>query len=130
MKWLIGLLLTVLMGIGIAIGLPFKQKDTLCFTPPTTNTDGSPLTDLMGFKMFWSKTSGSFMDANSKDVGMGTVSGTERCASISTNAGPLNGIYYFVLTAYNTARLESAFSNEVSATFSKVPRPVTNTVLQ
>lgn len=124
MKWLLGLFLTVLIGIGIAIGLPFKQKDTLTWDAPTTNTDGTPLTDLAGYYVYYSQTSGAFTDANRKDVG------NVRNVSIRTVIGPLNGTYYFVVTAYNVAKIESEFSIERSETFIKVPRPVTNTVIQ
>lgn len=123
MKWLIGLFLTVLIGIGIAIGLPFDDKRTICWDWPTTNTDGSPLTDLAGAKLYWSQTSGAYLDIDSKDVGMATPSGTiSACYTVTT----LQGTWNLVVTVYNTAKIESAFSNEIKRTFAKVPRQGTN----
>lgn len=123
MKWLLGLFLTVLIGIGIAIGLPFNDSRTLCWDAPTTNTDGTPLTDLAGYKLYHSQTAGVFTDAGSKDVGMATASGVGACYTVDTT---FQGTWNFVTTAYNTARTESKFSNQVQKDFVKVPRSSTN----
>ena len=108
MKWLIGIFLTLIVAIGIAIGLPYKPKTTLCWDPPTTNTDGTPLTDLAGYKAYSSQTSGTYTDAQGKDVGNVT------CVNLEQTFGIQNGLYYYVVTAYNTAKIESPFSNEDS----------------
>lgn len=123
-KWLIGLFLTALIAIGIAIGLPFDDKRTVCWDWPITNTDGSPLTDLAGAKVYWSDISGKYLDITSKDIGMATSEGTTGACYVVTE--PLNGKYYFSVTAYNTAKVESVFSNEVSKIFIKWLRPSTN----
>ena len=123
-KWLIGLFLTALIAIGIAIGLPFDDKRTVCWDWPITNTDGSPLTDLAGAKVYWSDISGKYLDITSKDIGMATTEGTTGACYVVTES--LNGKYYFSVTAYNTAKVESVFSNEVSKIFIKWLRPSTN----
>lgn len=122
-KWLIGLFLAALIGIGVAIGLPFHDSRALCWDAPTTNTDGTPLTDLAGYKLYHSQTVGVFTDANSKDVGMATLQGIGSCYTVDTT---FRGTWNFVVTAYDTVRNESAFSNEVSKNFVKVPRSATN----
>lgn len=122
-KWLLGIVLTIAVGVGVVVGLPFKQNNTICWDAPTTNTDGTPLTDLLGYKVYWSATSGLFTDTNSKDIGMATPSGIGACYTITSMP---DGLYYMVVTAYNSVRAESAFSNEISKTFSKISRPVTN----
>ncbi len=33
---------------------------TLSWTPPTQNTDGSPLTDLAGYRVYWGTSSGNY----------------------------------------------------------------------
>lgn len=124
MKWLIGLFLTVIMAVGIAVGLPFEDKRTACWDWPLTNTDGSPLTDLAGAKLYHASVSGAYTDANRVDVGMATPNGAgSACYSLASMP---TGKYFFVVTAYNQAGTESAFSNEASKTFTKVPRTVTN----
>ena len=122
-KWIAGIALTVVVGVGIALGLPSTQSKTLCWDAPTTNTDGSPLIDLAGYKVYWSSTSGTYTEALSKDVGMGVPSGVGACYTITST---LNGKYFFVVTAYNVSRFESAFSSEISQTFGSWLRSVTN----
>lgn len=123
-KWLLGVMLVGLVGIGIVFGLPFNDSRTLCWDWPTTNTDGTPLIDLAGANVYWSDVSGKYLDINSKDVGLAIPEGTIGACYVVTEQ--LNGKYYFVLTAYNTAKVESAFSNEVSKIFIKWLRPATN----
>ena len=123
MKWLIGILLIIVVAAGLAIGLPFNDSKTLCWDWPVANTDGSPLTDLAGAKIYWSQTSGAYLDIDSKDVGMATPSGAvSACYTVTT----LQGTWNLVSTTYNTAKIESAFSNEIKRTFAKVPRSNTN----
>jgi hypothetical protein len=75
---------------------------TLSWTPPTANEDGTALTDLAGYKLYWGTTPGSY-----------TSSVTIDNSSVSTwvvdNLSP--GTYEFVATSYNTAGVESAYSN-------------------
>lgn len=123
MKWLLGLFLTVLIGIGIAIGLPFEDKRTICWDWPITNTDGTPLTDLAGAKFYYSKTPGAYLDIDSKDIGMATPNGS---GSACYTEPTLEGTWNVVLTAYNTAKVESQFSMVKVMKFAKVPRTMTN----
>jgi len=124
-KWLIGIFLTVIMAIGIAIGLPYKPKTTLCWDPPTTNTDGTPLTDLAGYKVYSNQTGGTtYTDAQAKDVGNVT------CNNLEQTFGIQSGLYYYVITAYNTANIESPFSDEVSNLSTKQSNSPKNTRTQ
>ena len=79
---------------------------TLAWDPPTTNTDGTPLTDLAGYKIYYGPTSGSY--TNTLDVGNVTTSVVNNLTDGLT--------YYFTVSAYNSAGVESSFSNEVSKT--------------
>src|SRR3989304_7019692 len=124
MKWLLGLFLTIIVAVGIAIGLPYKPKTTLCYDPPTTNTDGTPLTDLAGFKAYSSQASGVYTDAQAKDVGNVT------CINLEQTFGIQTGLYYYVVTAYNTAKIESPFSDEVSNLSTKQSNSPKNTRTQ
>lgn len=74
----------------------------LTWTPPTQNTDGTPLTDLAGYKIYW-----------------GVSQGTYPKSAIIDNPGITSYVveqltpatWYFALTAVNSAGAESAFSN-------------------
>ncbi len=81
---------------------PEYGSTTLTWRPPTHNTDGSPLTDLAGFKLYWGTSPGSYPNSlNVPDPG----------ATSYTVTDLLHGRYYFVGTAYNSAGTESQFSN-------------------
>jgi Fibronectin type III domain len=84
----------------------FAGTITLAWDAPTTNTDGTPLTDLAGYKIYYGPTSGSY--TNTLDVGNVTTSEVNDLTDGNT--------YYFTVSAYNSAGVESSFSNEVSKT--------------
>ena len=75
---------------------------TLTWTPPTTNTDGTALTDLAGYRVYYGTSSGSY----GSPIDVGNVS-----TYVISNLAA--GSYYFAVTAYDTAGIESNFSNEV-----------------
>lgn len=69
---------------------------------PTTNADGTALTDLVGYKIYYGIASGAY--DHSIDVGNVTT-----YTLTSLNKGQ---IYYAALTAYDTSSNESGYSNE------------------
>jgi hypothetical protein len=77
---------------------------SLSWNAPSTNEDGTPLTDLAGYKIYYGTLSGSYTYV--KDVG------NVRTYTLSNLID--RQTYYFVATAYNTAGFESSYSNEVS----------------
>lgn len=79
---------------------------TLSWDAPTTNEDGTPLTDLSGYKIYYGTSSGNY--SQSIDVGNITT---------YTVGNLTEGVtYFFVATAYDTSANESNYSNEVSKT--------------
>jgi hypothetical protein len=78
---------------------------TLHWTAPTTNTDGSPLTDLAGYRLYYGNSSGSYSHYIPLD--------TETTYTFTSLD---NGTYYFVVTALNSLGVESNTSNQVSRT--------------
>ncbi|MFO0754220.1 MAG: fibronectin type III domain-containing protein [Thermodesulfovibrionales bacterium] len=84
----------------------FSASTTLSWDAPTTNTDGSPLNDLAGYKVYYGTAPGSY----SPPVTVGNVTSY-------TISGLSGGTYYFTVTAYDTAGNESSYSNEVSKSF-------------
>jgi hypothetical protein len=81
-------------------------KAKLSWNRPTANTDGTRLTDLAGYKIYYGTSPGCYSEMI--DVGKATK---------RTIADLTDGLtYYFVATAYNKSGYESGFSNEVSKT--------------
>ena len=80
----------------------------LGWIPPTENSDGSPLTDLSGYVVYWGTTKGN----HSSSV---TLENPGLTTYVVENLAP-GQTYYFVVTAYNEAGLESDDSNEASKT--------------
>jgi len=80
---------------------------TLTWDPPTTNTDGTSLTDLAGYKVYYGTTSGNY--TASTDVGNVT---TYTVSDLPPQ------VYYFAITAYDTVGNESDYSNEAYKTIS------------
>ncbi len=86
-------------GSGSSIG-----SVTLTWDAPTTNADGTPLTDLAGYKIYYRTSSGSYgtpIDVSYENATNYTVD------SLSS------GTWCFVVTAYDTSLNESDYSNEV-----------------
>jgi hypothetical protein len=76
---------------------------TLAWDAPTTNVDGTPLTSLAGFKIYYGTAPGTYVHVI--DVGSVTSYAINNLAV---------GTYYFSVTAYDYVGFESDFSNEVS----------------
>ena len=111
MKWLIAIGI-VMLTAGVLIALPYQPKTTLTWDAPTTNTDGTPLTDLAGYKVYWGVVSGIYT-AN-KDVGnVLTVNIVQIMALIP------RGNYCFAVTTYDMDLTESTYSNEICNNFKK-----------
>ena len=80
---------------------------TLTWTPPTTNTDGSPLTNLAGYKVYWGPSAGNYPNST-------TLNSAGLTSYVVTNLVP--GTWFFVATALNSAGAESSFSSPASKT--------------
>jgi hypothetical protein len=77
------------------------------WVPPTENSNGSPLTNLAGYKIHYGTASQDYSEV------------------VALNNPSLNryvldslpsGTYYFAITAYNSAGVESTLSGEITAT--------------
>ena len=76
---------------------------TLSWTPPTQNTDGSPLTDLASYKIYYGNESGNYHTSIQINNNGMTVYVVKHLPS---------NTYYFVMTAINSSGEESDFSGE------------------
>ncbi len=75
----------------------------LSWTPPSVNTDSTPLTDLAGYRLYYGAVSGDYNES----LGLLSPSATSRSLSLPS------GSYYFAVTAVDSQGNESAYSNEV-----------------
>lgn len=80
----------------------------LQWTPPTENTDGSVLTDLDGYNIYYG-TSPGFYDQTVAILNEGLT-------EYIVEPVPGGFTYYVVITAFNEAGSESEYSNMVSKT--------------
>jgi hypothetical protein len=78
---------------------------TLTWTPPTTNTDGSPLSNLAGYRVYW----GTSQSNLSNSVALSNPGLSSYVVDQLTPA-----TWYFALTAVNSAGAESTRSNVAS----------------
>ena len=78
---------------------------TLTWTPPTRNTDGSTLTDLFAFKVYWGTSSGTYSNQ--------IVINNPLAATWTINNLAV-GRWYFAVTALNIDGIESVKSTEAS----------------
>lgn len=83
---------------------PATGAATLAWTAPTTNSDGTQINDLLGFKIYYGTAHAAY--GVSIDVGGNTSYQIDNLAAGTT--------YYFTVTAYNTSGIESDYSLEVS----------------
>ena len=77
---------------------------TFSWSPPTTNTDGTPLTDLAGFKLY----------SGANGVGTLVTTITSPSATSYQLTGLAVGNYSWYLTAYNSSNIESGPSNNAT----------------
>jgi hypothetical protein len=80
---------------------------TLSWTPPTQNVDGTPLTDLAGYRVYWGTTSGNYPQSV-------TVLNPGISSYMVEQLTPAT--YYFVTTALDTSGNESEYSNVATKT--------------
>lgn len=78
---------------------------TLSWLAPTENSDGSPLMDLAGYKIYFRKNSGSYNQEIQIDNPSITTYVVEQLSPAT---------YYFAATAFNSSGVESSFSAEVT----------------
>ena len=86
---------------------------TLSWTPPTQNEDGTPLTNLEEYHLYYGTTQGgpypTIIHTNNPNVSTWVVDDLAE------------GTYYFVATARNTSGVESVWSNEATKIVGAAP---------
>jgi len=97
-----------LPAFAITVAAASTSSVTVSWVPPTTNTDGTPLTGLSGFRVFYGTASGQYgqsLSVASADVTSVVVEGL---SSGST--------WYFATKAVSSSGVESGYSQEASKT--------------
>jgi hypothetical protein len=95
----------------------------LTWDVPTTNTDGTPLTDLAGYELSMGTSANNYTRTinipagdsllSCKDGGYNKNSSINSARCSYTVSGLQQGEYYFAISAYNAAGKKSIYSNEV-----------------
>lgn len=98
---------TSLPAFAVTVNQVANGSASLSWLPPTTNTDGTTLTDLAGFRVEYG-TSASALSTVS------TISNPSVSSAVISNLAP--GTWYFAVTAYTSAGLQSAVSTTVTKT--------------
>jgi len=80
---------------------------TLSWVPPTLNTDGTPIKNLAGFKIYYGNRSGQYAEILS-------VPGARVTSAVIEGLAPAT--WYFAVRAYTTEGVESDYSAEASKT--------------
>jgi len=87
---------------------PVTGSATLSWQAPSERTDGSALTNLSGYRIYYGNSPGNYSQSISLGAGLSTY-------VIDNLAG---GTWYFTMTALDSTGLESARTNPVSKTIS------------
>jgi hypothetical protein len=117
----------LLVALSLALSVPVSAQlctAVLTWTPPTTNTDGTPLTNLAGYKIYWgTSATGTLPNVQSINT---PASVTHTVTGLAANT------WYFAITSVNSAATESAQSNRGSkiTTNCSTPNPPTNLTVQ
>ncbi len=96
-----------LAALTITVQAVANGSATLNWVAPTQRTDGTALTNLAGYKVYWGETEGSYPNA-------ATITNPGMTTYQVDNLG--SGTWYFVMTAYDTNGIESGYSNPASKT--------------
>lgn len=96
-----------LPAFSIAVQQAANGSATLSWDAPTTRTDGSPLTNLAGYRLRYGNSSGNYPNTI-------TITNPGLTSYVVNNLA--SGTWFFVLAAYDSAGLESSNTNPVSKT--------------
>ena len=99
-----GMLMTFLPPFRITVSAFGHASVTLSWTIPSTNEDGTPLTDLAGFRIYYGGRTGNHTDTTNID--------NPGVSALVIDNLSFDSTYFFVITAFDESGNESAFSNE------------------
>lgn len=94
---------------------PCAGMAALTWTPPVMNTDGSPLVNLNGYRVYWGPQQGNYTSSATLRDDPGRMG--YNVAALCT------GPWFFVVTAITTANDESAYSNVATKVIGATAQP-------
>ncbi len=95
------------LGFSINVTQLGEGSVALSWQAPSLNTDGSALTDLAGYRIYYGTTQGNYTEQI-------TIENPGITTYVVDNLSP--NTWYFAATAFNEANIESNFSGEASQT--------------
>ena len=102
-----GLYAVALRSFSIAVVGSAVGSVMLSWDPPTQRDDGTPLTNLAGYKLHWGTALGHYPN-------LASIPNPGIAAYVVDQLTP--GTYYLVATAYDSSGMESSYSNVVTET--------------
>jgi hypothetical protein len=98
---------TSISSVNVAVVVSYNGTALLSWTPPTSNSDNSVLTDLAGYKIYYGTSPGNY----TKTI---TLNNPGLSSFLVENLPA--STWYFVMSAFNSLNEESDYSIEVSKT--------------
>jgi hypothetical protein len=102
-----GIATTTLRAFSIQVVATATGSATLTWTAPTTNTNGTPLVDLAGYKVYWRNGGTTYPNS-------ATIQNPGLTTYVVTPLTP--GTWSFVVAAVNSRGVESVLSSSASKT--------------
>jgi hypothetical protein len=96
---------TSLASFNITVLALASSSATVTWQPPTENVDGTPLTDLAGYRVYWGTSAGSLGSSV-------TLNNAGLTSYVIPNLVP--GTYYFAVSALNSSGVEGELSDPAS----------------
>ena len=96
-----------LPAFAITVTAPARSTVTVRWVAPTTNIDGTPITELQGFRVFYGTASGQY--SQSVYIASSTIT-----SAVIEELTPAT--WYFAVKAISSSGVESAYSSEASKT--------------
>jgi hypothetical protein len=96
-----------LAAFSIAVQATATGAATITWVPPTQNTNGTTLTNLAGYKVYWGTAPGNYSSS-------AAINSAGITSYVIQNLTP--STYYFAVTAVTSTGIESTFSNMASKT--------------
>jgi chitodextrinase len=99
---------TSLPAFSITVAQALTTSARVSWRAPTTNVDGTPITGLSGFRVFYGNVSGQY--------GQSLLVSSPSITSVVIEGLTSSTTWYFVVKAVATSGVESDYSTEVSKT--------------